>query len=227
MNWLQEDMDFDQRKQKFSNNVKAMEEPALEFSWEDQEIYKMWLAQTFYIVRHTSHFICIAAGLVPVENRVEHYHMIEHLKEEEHHDALLVRDLASFGTEYSAYPELPETQMVWQNLYYWLSLRKPRAILGHSLCIEGLAGSIGDRLLPRMRARYHNKGISFLHLHFEADKLHFEQGLDLMKSFPNEDLNDIATVQAQSSILYTGMLKAIEKQVASTRLQTKDLRYSA
>jgi hypothetical protein len=194
---------------KFKRSMEAMLPKAMAFPWHDEEAYRMWLAQTHYIVRHTSHFVCLAAGLTPVENREEHYHLIEHLKEEEHHDLLLVSDLKHFDVKVEDYPELPETALVWQNLYYWLSLRKPRSILGHSLCIEGLAGHAGPQLMPRLRKIYPEEAIRFLIVHFEADKKHFEQGMQLLQSFDLADLQDISRVQDQSSVLYLNMLAAI------------------
>lgn len=210
-------MKIEQYQKDFQKQIDLMSPQMLDFHWENPEVYETWLAQTFFIVRHTSHFICMSAALIPVENRSEHYHMIEHLKEEEHHDMLLIKDLEFFNKKPSDFAELPETTLVWQNLYYWLSLRKPRSILGHSLCIEGLAGQIGTSLVKKLQKVYPKEAYQFLELHFEADKKHFEQGLELMKAFDKDDLEDIKLVQKQSSILYLNMLNAIMRNVVQVQ----------
>lgn len=214
-------MSFKEYEKAFINNVKAMESNVMEFSWEDSYVYQMWLSQTYYIVRHTSHFVCLAAGLVPVENRDEHYHLIQHLREEQNHDLLLVSDLKYFNQKFDDFVELPETALVWQNLYYWLSLRKPRAILGHSLCIEGLAGYVGHKVVERLQKTLPPKATQFLKVHFEADQKHFEEGLSLMKTFSNEDLEDILKVQMQSSSLYLNMLRKVEEYARTKQVVKK------
>lgn len=214
-------MDFKKYERTFIANVKAMEKNVMAFNWEDPSVYQMWLSQTYYIVRHTSHFVCLAAGLVPVENRDEHYHLIQHLREEQNHDLLLVNDLKYFNSKFNDFVELPETALVWQNLYYWLSLRKPRAILGHSLCIEGLAGYVGYKVVERLSKTLPSKATQFLKVHFEADQKHFEEGLSLMSSFCEEDLADILQVQTQSSTLYLNMLNKIEDYINSKQVLKK------
>ncbi|MBC7420042.1 MAG: iron-containing redox enzyme family protein [Bdellovibrio sp.] len=213
-------MDFKNYRTQFIDKIESMIPTVNAFNWEDENHYQMWLAQTYYIVRHTSHFICMAAALTPVEARAEHYHLVNHLKEEEHHDVFLVKDLASFGKKFSDFPQLPETELTWQNLYYWLSQRKSRSILGHSLCIEGLAGITGETLLKRLRNTYPAKALKFLELHFEADKDHYLQGLELIEGFDKESLEDIKKVQEQSAVLYLNMLSAISKYCDSKKVKS-------
>lgn len=203
-------MNAEAMKKEFEKQIQQMAPIVLEYPWDNPEFYQNWLAQTYFIVRHTSHFICMSAAIVPVENRAEHYHMIEHLKEEENHDLLLKSDLDFFDRSITEFSELPQTSLVWQNLYYWLSIRKPRSILGHSLCIEGLAGYIGKDLTQKLNKFYPSQACQFLEVHFEADKKHFEQGLELIQKFPQEDISDIFLVQKQSMILYLNMMEKIK-----------------
>src|SRR4051812_48763357 len=103
------------------------------FPWENREAYLQWLAQTYYLVRHTTRFLCLSAARAPIDKRELHYGFVKHLGEESNHDIPLINDMKKLGAAPDQYPELPQTRLLRNNQYYWLDNGGVYSLMGYSL----------------------------------------------------------------------------------------------
>jgi hypothetical protein len=208
---------MNQIRKQFEAKVNELAEQAQRFPWEDKDCYGLWLAQTGFLVGHTTRFICLGAANVEILNRDRHYSYIQHLKEESNHDIPIRNDLIALYDGKPVPSELVETSLLMQNQYYWLDRGCPAALLGYSLSIEGLAAVIGGQVLIRVEKSLGDKVTSFLKLHATVDQHHYADGLAMLNQFSKEECQHIEKNLNQTIFLYTAMLKRITQVVSKNQ----------
>ncbi len=201
----------------FEKEVHNLCENVNNFNWEDQNNYAYWLAQTYYLVRHTTRFIGLAAGNSHLEDRERHYMWVNHLKEESHHDLVALKDLEKLGYKIDNIPLMMSADMISSLQYYFLERCEASSLMGYALCLEGLASIQGPKLLTRLEAIYDKKVVGFIRLHAEVDQHHFKDGLELLKGLPDQEQNDIIRNLQMSVVLYSKMLEEINQATAKLK----------
>lgn len=191
----------------FDRKVSDMDVVLAGFPWDNTEAYTNWLAQTYYLVRHSTRFISLAAGLTPVEDRDGHYGMIHHLKGETNHDLLVLRDLKELGRSIDEFSESPATRLIVHNQYYWITNGHPLSMCGYALMLEGLSVKSGPGALAKIAKSPHKKANSFLKVHVEVDQDHYAEGLGVLEGLPSNVMEQIRKNFEESGLLYARLLE--------------------
>lgn len=193
----------------FLSHIKKLEELAMTCPWDDKEFYSDFLAQLYFYVQHTTRLIAFRAARTSVNHRESHYEILQHLKEEFHHDKLLVNDLRALNKKISDFTEYPETSLIYQSQYYFIQNFPESSHLGFSLLIEGFAATAGPKIVKILRQYYPSKACTFLHTHATVDQDHYHVGIEAMAKVPKEELVYINKNILQSFFLYSSMIKKI------------------
>ncbi|KHD87672.1 MAG: hypothetical protein OM95_13045 [Bdellovibrio sp. ArHS] len=192
--------------------IKALGDKIMDCPWENPEFYKGWLAQTYYLIRHTTKFLALSAARLPVDDRDHHYAMIHHIQEELNHDFMPLKDLENLGGTLEQYPELPETEMLRQLQYYWIEFENPLSLCGYAFLLEGAAKFHGPRLLEVLEQHYGKKATVHLRVHSVVDQDHYEEGKKFLETLSEKDCDYIAKNLLQASVLYTRLVERLAEQ---------------
>ena len=193
----------------FEATVAGFEKTMLNFPWENEKAYAEWIAQTYYLVRHTTRLLSLAAAYTPLDQRELHYMFIEHLSEEEHHDLFLQKDLKSMNCNLNDFQEMTATQLIHQTQYYWIAQQNVCGLLGYALLLEGVSAIFGPKIYPRVLNAYGTKGTTFIKLHVEVDQGHYAEGLKLLQQIKSSDIPAVMDNLKQSAFLYQKMYSEI------------------
>ncbi len=183
-----------------------------EFPWQNREAYCMWLTQTYYLVRHTTRLLCLAAAKTPIENREMHYEWLTHLKEEKNHDLPILKDLKALGRTIEGAVEFEETQLLINNQYHWLSVGTDVSLLGYALMLEGLSVKCIPSMLKSLEAAELENASSFIKLHGHIVEGHYPAGLDLLTKITSPKIqNEIMDNLKQTSLIYSKIYRRISE----------------
>lgn len=196
----------------FEGHIEPLGEKFREFPWEDPNVYALWLAQSYYLVKHTTSFLCLVAAKLGPERPELHRQVLKHLKEEVGHDELAARDLRAIGHKVTELPELNETALIWQSQYYWIEHCGPFAHAGYSLMLEGLAVRECKPVMEKLERRYGREGATFVRVHAMEDQSHFDEGMNRMLAAPPQEAELTLKNLAQSRWLYESMLVQVQAQ---------------
>jgi len=193
----------------FLSHIKKLEELAMTCPWENKQFYADFLAQLYFYVQHTTRLIAFRASRISVDHREGHYEILQHLKEEFHHDKLLVNDLKALNRRISDFVEYPETSLIYQSQYYFIQNYPESSHLGFSLLIEGFAATSGPQIVMLLQKHYPSNACTFLHTHATVDQDHYRVGIEAMSKVPKEELVYINKNILQSFFLYSSMMKRV------------------
>lgn len=199
----------------FEIAIKLTSEGLLSFPWEDKEAYCRWSAQTFYMVQHTTRFLCLTGSKFSLENQKLHQFCLNHLKEETNHELLAKRDLETLGYSLDRLPPSPETEFMIQSQYYWIN-QTPFAHFGFFWVLEQLSVTCGKQMIERVRKAHGPKCTTFLDLHANEDIEHVKTIFEKVNSFPESELPALINNIRQTGFAYSQMLKTIKNQDYST-----------
>lgn len=195
--------------------IKALGDKIMDCPWDNPEFYKNWLAQTYYLIRHTTKFLALSAARLPVDDRDHHYAMLHHIQEELNHDFMPLKDLENMGGKLAQYPELPETEMIRQLQYYWIEFENPLSLCGYAFLLEGAAKFHGPQLLEVLEKYYGKKATVHLRVHAVVDQDHYEEGQKFLELLSEKDCDYIAKNMLQSAVLYSRMVERMAEQCKS------------
>lgn len=205
--------------QVYNRMLEAIDEiadSANNFHWESKDHYACWLAQSFFYVQWTTRQLALASALTkPMAEDRLHWRFIEEAKEEKKHELLALADLKSMGFSPEQFQELPHTSFFYQTLSYLILHEHPIAILGYALTLEGFAAKRLSEVYPKVVSKYGDKATSFLRLHCELDKDHFDNALPHLQECPAELLPLIMKGINQCCAIYKGILQDIDSAVSS------------
>ena len=191
-------------------------------NWTDKQVYGLWLAQAYYLVRHTTRLLSLCAGYCSLEQQDMHKRLLAHREEEEGHDKIALADLAALGLSLSQLPELVQTADLIQLQYDQLQTSSATSFFGYILLLEGLAVTRGRQIYRQAAESFGPRTARFLKVHAEDDVDHIEKAIQQVENFTiNEQLLAIGNLR-QSASIYLTMLNQIEA-VQSTLLPDSKL----
>ncbi len=175
----------------------AKTEPViLGYPWENKEAYAMWLAQTYYMVNHSTRLVALAGAHAPLNRNFLHERYVDHAKEERGHQLIAISDLKVLGYTVDQLPCLTPAATMYQIQYYWIQHRGAASFFGYTLALEALAEKFGPQIYERIVAAHGKQACKFLKLHAEADVGHLEE------AFKNIDqLNPAEAEMAMENML--------------------------
>lgn len=194
----------------FELAIKQTSEGLLSFPWEDKEAYCRWAAQTFYMVQHTTRFLCLTGAKFSFEYQKLHQFCLGHLKEEAGHELLAKKDLETLGYTLDLLPPSPETEFMIQSQYYWIN-QTPFAHFGFFWVLEQLSVLCGKKMIERVRKAHGPKCTTFLDLHANEDIEHVKTIYSKVTTFPESELRALINNIRQTGFAYSEMLKTIQK----------------
>lgn len=198
-----------QWRSEFDRHLSRIESISDTFPWENRTAYAWWLAQTYYLVRHTTRFIALTAARVPFEKNALHYDLMEHCREEAGHDKLALNDLTKLGFTLEQLPPLAETTALYRAQYFALEYASPVSHFGYSFCFEGYAARRAGAI-QQIVERSFGRGIAtFLAVHAVVDQHHFERAFEILHTLNDEEGAAILENLELSCLLYEGMMKRI------------------
>lgn len=203
----------------FKHCIKALISQFSDLSWDDEDIYATWLAQTYFFVRHVTSLVSLAASRFGPDRRNLQYAQHKGVREEMDHDLLLLNDLAFLMRNILDFREFPETSAFYHCQYYYVEHESPIALIGASLSLEGLSAAVGD-ISGRLKKTFGTKAVSFISHHVTADKIHFRQSFEQIKLLKDSEQKIVMKNVIQSPRLYSLMLTAVA-QASGTRDITK------
>lgn len=187
--------------------VAALDERMSSFDWSNRDLYARWLTQTYFFVSHTSRLICLAAGSFSLEDQRYHQFMCGHLKEESGHEKMALDDLKALGLEERNLTELVSTRVFHEHMKHLILTRSPYCIFGRIFLLEGLAITLGEKILPTLTRSFGESATEFLRLHTEEDKHHYARSLNILKKMTAEQHAHIEDGLESSFELYQLLIK--------------------
>lgn len=211
-------MDIGYFKKEFERHQTGLEKAAMQFSWEDQEKYLHWLANSFHYVVSSTRLLALAAGCMPAHLTSLSNRFIAHAAEEKGHEKLLVMDLRDFDRRIEDFEVSLEMKFYFRSLYFWVSpASSPIGLLGWVLSLEGLAASIGPLAYDRVRKAYGGKGTKFLKVHSDADPDHLNKALEAVSGLSPDERRLVLSAAKDYANQYVGFLRSIRENGASLR----------
>ena len=195
----------------YADSMNTLSQKFDSFDWTDKEAYSLWLAQAYYLVRHTTRLLALCAGYCPFEYENTHKRILEHLREESGHDMIAVADLKALGIELSDVPELPKTAELIRLQYQQMANISGCSFFGYILLLEGLAVTKAMSLHETVSAKYGPRVTRFLKTHAEDDIEHIEQAFQQIEAFSLEDQQIVVSNLAESTRLYGQMLDSVRE----------------
>ncbi len=181
------------------------------FPWEDLDAYCAWLAQQYFLVRHSSRLLALAISKIE-DGRIRNEY-IQHLHGEHDHDVLLLNDLKSLGRSIGEFRELPSTRLLVHNQYYWLNHGTHDTLLGYAQYLEGVSIFIVPKVVERLE-KAGVSALSFLKAHSESDELHYPEGFARMRRNGVDTENVVVPNLEESHLMYTRMFSEIRETLA-------------
>lgn len=191
----------------------------LGYPWEDPRAYAMWLAQTYYMVSHSTRLVALAGAYVPVGNESLHGRFVDHSKEERGHQKVCISDMKALGYELADFPTTMQAQAMYQIQYYWIQFRGAASFFGYTLALECLAEEFGPELASKVLKAHGPRASMFLKLHSEDDQEHTESAFREIEKLSPIDAQAAKENLILSSEIYRSML--VEAQVMLKALPPK------
>lgn len=182
----------------------------LNFPWEEKEAYAMWLAQTYYMVNHSTRLVALAGAYVSLEQNDLHARFVDHAKEERGHQLICVSDLKAIGYTLKDFPCLYPSASMYQVQYYWIQHRGASSFFGYTLALECLAAEFGPELYRRATEAHGKKAAVFLKVHAEDDVGHIEKAYQQINALPASQIEAVLENLELSAGLYRSMLREIQ-----------------
>lgn len=199
--------------------IEKTRELFFDYPWEDPVAYGMWLAQTYYMVAHSTRLVALAGACVPIGNEKLHARFVDHAKEERGHQLVCISDLKALGFALEDFPATVQAQAMYQIQYYWIQHRGSAAFFGYTLALECLAEQCGPELAARLLKAHGPKASVFLKLHSEDDQEHTEAAFKHIERLSTEDAQAAKENLILSSEIYRSML--VEAQIKLKGLSPK------
>lgn len=187
-----------------------------EFPWNNIDKYSLWLAQTYYMVCHSTRLVALAGALVELTDQTMHLRFLEHAREEKGHEKLCLNDLKNLEQSLSELPELETTKSLYRNQYYLIEKKSPLALFGYILFLECLSINAGKVIYSNTKKIFGEKASSFLRVHSQEDESHVETAMLMLKELPARELTYIIENLTTTGELYRLMLYQIKKQSKSS-----------
>lgn len=194
--------------QEFQNAIEQIVTQMKAFPWENEAAYSGWCAQTFYMVQHTTRYLCFTASQFGLEHQEFHDFCLNHLREETGHELLAKKDLESFDRSLDQFPPTPETELMIQSQYYWIQ-KTPFSHFGFFWVLEKLSVEYGPEIIRRVKKAHGPDCLQFLNLHAQEDIGHIKEITSKVEKIPTGHLHALRKNIEQTGTLYTKMLETL------------------
>lgn len=178
----------------------------LNYPWENPVAYGMWLAQTYYMVCHSTRLVAMAGAYVQIGNEKLHGRFVDHSKEERGHQLICINDIKNLGFQLKDFPQTYQSQSMYQVQYYWIQHRGAASFFGYTLALECLADQFGAEIWDRVAKAHGKKAAHFWETHSGADTEHTEEAFKHIKNLTPDELTAAKENLELSSEIYRGML---------------------
>lgn len=183
------------------------------FPWGDRRAYGMYLAQTYYYVCHSVRLLATAAGRMSIEDNAYHRRFLTHIREENGHEMMALKDLENLGYTLEDFPELPETRMFWETQYYKIEHLDPLSVMGYILALEAIACEQCPWITSELKKHYPKNPHTFMRVHGEEDPDHVTKALEQINSLPPERQKYVFANLEQTAVGISNILYRVMDEV--------------
>lgn len=205
-----------QIKNEFDCQLKSLINEIDIFPWDNIKAYSHWLAQSYFLVRHTTRFAAYTASQMDFAYEKLHKHLLKHLREEMGHELLAANDLKSLGFAPESFSPTLQAQLLIQGQYFIIG-KHPLAHFGFIWVLEALAGERGVALVARIKDSFGDGACSFLEVHAEVDVDHAAEIYQVIKTFDEDQMAPVLDAISQTSYLYSQMLQQIKQDALQSK----------
>jgi hypothetical protein len=185
----------------------------LGFPWENATAYATWLAQTYYMVNHSTRLVALAGAYTPLDRNELHARFVDHAKEERGHQLICISDLKALGHEIKSMTCFPQSAAMYQVQYYWIQHVSAVAFFGYTLSLEHLAAEFGAEVFRRAESAHGKNATKFLKVHAHDDVEHIAKAFEQLSKLSQPELTMVCENLTVSAALYRSMLGDISAQV--------------
>jgi Iron-containing redox enzyme len=184
------------------------------FPWTDSGAYAVWLAQTYYYVRHSTRLLAASAARFSHDERgtALHSRFSTHMGEEKRHELLCVHDLKHLGAPIEKHKELHATRMFYEPQYYKVEHLTPLALFGYILPLEAIGPYYGKDLIDPLMRAHGESCVSFMKLHAGEDVEHLNKALQLMSGLSLNERSVVEENMLQTTHAYLFLLEEIRRR---------------
>lgn len=206
-------------QQTANEEMAKTKEYMLGYPWEDPKAYAMWLAQTYYMVSHSTRLVALAGAYVKLGNESLHARFVDHSREERGHQAVCISDIQALGYQLNDFPKTFQAQAMYQIQYYWIQHQGAASFFGYTLSLECLAEKFGPELASRVLKAHGPKASKFLKLHSEDDQEHTQEAYRHLKNLSVEEAVVATENLILSAEIYRSMLIDLKARLNSLDLK--------
>ena len=181
--------------------------------FETKLVYGNWLSQTYRFVCHSTRLLALASSRFELSQNQLHYRFVDHIREEQAHEVVALRDLAAIGLGLEDFKESDETKAFYQSQYYWIEHVSPISFFGYILCLEGIAVKSGRAVFDRIAPVFGKDAGNFLKLHSQEDQGHLKLALSQLEALSARDKGIVIENLEMSSTLYRNLILRLSAQV--------------
>lgn len=191
----------------------------LEYPWSNPQAYAMWLAQTYYMVSHSTRLVALAGAYVQIGNESLHARFVDHSKEERGHQLVCISDIKALGYRLEDFPKTLQSQAMYQIQYYWIQHRGAASFFGYALALECLAEYYGPQVAQTVFKAHGANASKFLKLHSEDDQEHTAEAYKHLKNLTPAEEDAVIENFILSSEIYRSMLLEAQLKVRTLELE--------
>lgn len=191
----------------------------MNYPWEDKNCYGMWLAQTYYMVAHSTRLVGLAGAYCALDQNDLHARFIDHSKEERGHEKICISDINALGKKLSDFPKLAQSQSMYQIQYYWIQHVNPVSFFGYTFSLEMLAVNFGQKVYEKVRDVHGESAAKFLKIHSADDVDHVEKAFQMINKLNPDQLRWASENLLISTQLYRQMLLEAPVVVRSSKYE--------
>lgn len=193
-------------KTQYEKQLKETTDLVNSLPWENEEFYKDFLAQTYHFVCHSTRLLARSISHFGVDRDDLYQRFVSHLKEENYHEKLALKDLEFLGEDISKYPECSFTKSFWQAQFYLIDQSRGTSLLGYILYLEAIAVHSFNGIYKSLSENYSAKACRFVKVHVEEDPEHLEHAIDMIEGLNEREQEEIWKNFYQSAEIYHSML---------------------
>ncbi len=196
-------------RQTIENKVSIAADKIRILPWENRSFYTQWLAQQYFLVRHTPKLLCAFALQLPIHQSDELNEILYHLKEETGHDRWLIKDLQKFDKSPEHFQPSPMANALIMSQYYYIQHTDPMALCGYSQFLEYTSAVVAGELADRVEREFGPGTAVFLRGHSHVDVEHAEDGWKLLSRATDKQKTLIFENLEMTDSLYSQLLSEI------------------
>ena len=166
------------------------------------EVYKEFLAQTFFYTSHSEMLLRTFAR--DAENEAIKGRWLSHADEESGHENLALSDLKRMGESIDSFSELQSTKDLYEKQLPISKKTKGIGNFGWALALEGMAANINEDYVKSIIETHGLPATRFVKVHAEEDQEHIEKAIEAVSSLGVND--DIEANMLLTTEIYCQML---------------------